>query len=158
MRLEVNIDSKLPMVCARSGSEADVVVVHELIDSPVWSWLAFAFGPLVGVVAQLATSEVRRVRIPTSQRLARRYFLVARLTALLLIVPIFIVPFSPGAAAALLIVLFGIRVLSLRTLWVSPRLRGDRISIAGVHERFADAVADLAQKSPDNAGGSELTV
>ncbi len=154
MRITVDIDSKLPMVCARSGTEAEVVVVHELISSPSWSWLAFALGPAAGILAQLATSEARRVRIPASQRLARRYFLAARLTALSLIVPIFIVAVSPVAAAALLIALFGIRVLALRALWVTPQLCGNRISITGVHEGFADAVADLAQKSPANASGS----
>ena len=63
---------RLPLVCVRTGEPTDRVLVHEVYDSPPWSWGFYLFW-LWGFVAQLMVSERYEVRVPTSRAASSRF-------------------------------------------------------------------------------------
>jgi hypothetical protein len=154
------IQGDLPLVCARSGAPADVLVQvrHPVgVGFPPAAWLLVFLGPIgIGILIVVAITwpaqEELVVRIPTAQatlarqRLLRLWRRAAAGAGLALLVPgYFVVGMFPllwlGSTVALFVVAGALSVmLGRQSVGVGIDVTRRWVSLTNVHPAFAEAV------------------
>jgi hypothetical protein len=144
-------DRQLPLVCVKTGREAERMVAVQAVFIPVWTWWLFLLGPLV---LQLARWLLRRQVtgwVPMCRSAAHRLERVRRFgwaSLLAGVVPVLLGGLAgwpdlarPGVVALAV----GIVAELVSPLWsVGARLdrAGGRVVLTRVHPGFCEAVAD----------------
>jgi hypothetical protein len=155
---------RLPPVCAMTGDRADGYAPMVVPRSLGLAWLLLLAGPLGWLVLAALYPRLRtryEIRVPMSEPAFDRWMIERRrrlwcswLGGALLVFAVAIRALGP---LALLVALAGLFLLAIafrahwRVPWLQPSLsadaRGRRVTMRGVHPRFAAAVTATSQPS-----------
>lgn len=145
----VDLDTgNLPMICAKTGQEADLLAPVEFTNTPPWTWILLLFGFFPWLIARHFATERRVGHLPLSDTALKRerWCGYAFWTFLCFGLAMFVVGFLTKNAVPAQIglgTLVGWLIFAiLEWVLVIPRgyLNGEWVQLTFVNRRFADAV------------------